>query len=124
MTILDSVDGMSIATKLVWERWGKLALRKTWMSLQSADGSLNNLIGVVEDITVESCGIEYEHTFSIVDFQVNTIYKVILGQTFKLQLKKLQDWGFNYLYLRQETSITRFNLKNHSYRNVTALPVK
>ena len=36
----------------------------------------------------------------------------------------LQDWDFGYMYLRQETSITRVNLKNHSYRNVTALPIE
>ena len=94
------------------------------MNLQLADGSLNNPIGIVEDITMESCGIEYKHTFSIVDFGVNTNYKIILGQTFMCQFKMLQDWGFDYLYLRQETSITRVNLKNHSYRNVTALPIE
>ena len=124
MAILDSGAGISIATKPVWERWGKPTLRKTQMNLQLADGSLNNSIGIVEDITVESCGIEYEHTFAIVDFGVNTNYKVILGQTFLRQFKMLQDWGFDYLYLRQETSITRVNLKNHSYRNVMALPIE
>ena len=40
------------------------------MNLQLADGSLNNPIGIVEAIIVESCGIEYEHTFAIVDFGV------------------------------------------------------
>ena len=94
------------------------------MSLQLADGSLNNPIGIVEDITMESCGIEYEHTFSIVDFGVNTNYEVILYQPFMCQFKRLEDGGFYYLYIGQETSITRFNLKNHSYRNVMPLPTK
>ena len=79
MAILDSGVGISIATKLVWEKWGKPTLHKTRMNLQLADGSLNNPIGIVEAITVESCGIEYEHTFAIVDFGVNTNYEVILG---------------------------------------------
>ena len=82
MVILDSGSGISIAPKWVWERWGKPALHKTQMNLQLADGSLNNPIGIVEDIIVESCGIEYEHTFAIVDFGVSTNSEVILGQTF------------------------------------------
>ena len=94
------------------------------MSLQLVDGSLNNTIEIVEDITMESCGIEYEHTFAIVDFGVNTNYKVILGQTFMRQFKMLQDWGFDYLYLRQETYVTSINPKNHSYRNVMTLPIE
>ena len=74
MAILDSGVGISIATKRVWERWGKPTLRKTRMNLQLADGSLNNPIGIVEDITVESCGIEYENSFSIFYFGENTNY--------------------------------------------------
>ena len=100
MAILNSGAGISITTKPMWERWGKPTLRKTKMNLQLANGSLNNPIEIVEDITVESCGTEYEHTFAIVDFGANTNYKVILGQTFMCQFKMLQDWGFECLYIR------------------------
>ena len=124
MAMLDSGVGISIATKLVWIKWGKPTLYKVCMSLQLADGSLNTPLGLVEDITVESCGIQYSHTFAIVDFGESTNYEVILGRPFMRQFKMLQDWGFDYLYLRQETSVTRVNLKNHSYRNVIALPVE
>ena len=48
---------------------------------------------------VTSCGIEFEHTFAIVDFGKNTNYKVILGRPFMKQFKMVQDWGYNYLYL-------------------------
>ena len=63
----------------MWERWGKPNLCKTKMILQLVDGIIYNPIGIVEDITMESCGIEYEHTFATVDFGVNTNNKVILG---------------------------------------------
>ena len=46
------------------------------------DGSLENPIGLLENVTVTSCGIEYEHTFAIVDFGRNTNYEVILGRPF------------------------------------------
>ena len=35
---------------------------------------------------VKSCGIEYEHTFAIVDFGKETDYEVILGRPFMHQL--------------------------------------
>ena len=48
---------------------------------------------------------------------------VILGQPFMKQFKMVQDWGYSYLYLRHETAITRVNLKNHSHRDVTHMPM-
>ena len=40
------------------------------------------------------------------------------------QLKMIQDWGFNYIYLRQQQAVTRINLSNHSYRDVAKTPVE
>ena len=40
------------------------------------------------------------------------------------QLRMIQDWGYNYLYLHHEMAITRVNLKNHSYRDVMHTPVE
>ena len=80
MAILDSGASISIATtKPMWERWGKPTLHKTQANMQLVGGSLNNPIGIIKDITVESCGIEYEHTFAIVYIKLNTNYEVILG---------------------------------------------
>ena len=36
----------------------------------------------------------------------------------------VQDWGYNYLCLRNETAITQVNLKNHSHRDVTRMPME
>src|SRR5271170_600170 len=36
----------------------------------------------------------------------------------------IQDWGFNYIYLRKQEAITRINLANHSYRDVARTPVE
>ena len=36
----------------------------------------------------------------------------------------IQDWGYNYLYLCHEGVITRVNLRNHAYRDVTHSPVE
>ena len=40
------------------------------------------------------------------------------------QLKMIQDWGYNYIYLRQQEATTRINLQDHSYRDVARTPVE
>ena len=35
----------------------------------------------------------------------------------------LQDWGYDYLYLRHEDVTTRVSLKDHTFRDVTHTPV-
>ena len=35
----------------------------------------------------------------------------------------IQDWGSNFIYLRQQKAITRVNLIDHSYRDVARTPV-
>lgn len=82
LAILDTRAGISIATKEMWIKWEKLALRKTRMELQLADGKMEQPLGMLENMLVESCGVKYEHTFAIVDFGRNPNYEVILGRPF------------------------------------------
>lgn len=89
--ILDSGAGIAIATKATWEQWGKPALRKTRMKLQLADGYIEQLLGLLKRVIVTSCGVEYEHTFVVVDFGKNPNYDIILGRPFMRQLKMGQD---------------------------------
>ena len=35
----------------------------------------------------------------------------------------IQDWGYNYLYLRHDGVTTRVNFTTHEYRDVAKLPV-
>ena len=94
------------------------------MKLQLADGYIEKPIGLLEKVVVSSCGVEYEHTFAVVDFGKNPNYDIILGRPFMRQLKMIQDWGFNFIYLRQPQAITRINLGNHTYRDVAKTPVE
>lgn len=93
------------------------------MNLQLADGKLQNPIGILEDVSLVSCGIEYKHSFAVVDFGREANYELILGRTFMRQFSMVQDWGYDYIYLRHECAITRVNLKNHSYRDVSHMPM-
>ena len=56
--------------------------------------------------------------FAIVDFGKSPKFDIILGRPFMRQLKMIQDWGSNYVYLRQPKAITRINLIDHSYQDV------
>ena len=91
MAILDSGAGVAIATKDVWDAWGNPALRKMRMKLQLADGYIESPIGLLEKVIVTSCGIEYKHTFTVVDFGKKPNYEIILGRPFMRQLKIFQD---------------------------------
>ena len=124
VAIIDSGAGVAIATKNMWEAWGKPALTKTRMKLQLADGFIERPLGLLEKIVVTSYGVEYEHTFAVVDFGKDPNYDIIFDRPFMRQLKMIQDWGFNYIYLRQQEAITRVNLKNHSYKDVAQTPVE
>ena len=90
-TILDSGARVAIATKGIRESWGRLALRKTRMKLQLADGHIERPLGLLKGVVVTSCGVEYEHTFAVVDFGKIPNYEIILGCPFMRQLKMVQD---------------------------------
>ena len=124
LAILDSGAGVATATKRIWESWGKPAIRKTRMKLQLAYGYIEKPIGLLEKVVVSSCGVEYEHTFAIVDFGKSPNYDIIFGRPFMRQLKMIQDWGFNYIYLRKQQAVTHINLSDHSYRDVARTPVE
>ena len=93
LAIVDSGAWVGIATKGIWESWGRPALRRTRMKLQLADGHIEKPIGLLEKVVVvTSCGVEYEHTFVVgVDFGKRQNYGIILGRPFRRQLKMIQD---------------------------------
>ena len=85
----DSGAKIAIATKSVWEAWGKPAICKTRLKLQLADGHLEQPLGLLEDTPFTICGIQFIHTFAVVDFGTKTAYDIILGQPFMRQLKMI-----------------------------------
>ena len=71
-------------------------------------------LGLLEKVVVTSCGIEYEHTFAVVDFGKEPNYEIILGRPFMRQMKMIQDWGYEFIYLCQPSATTCISLKDHS----------
>ena len=91
------------------------------MQLQLADGTLAKPLGMLEHVSVTGCGISFMHTFAIVDFSKNPNYEVILGRPFMRQMLVVQDWGYNYLYLRHDGVTMRVNLSTHEFIDVAKL---
>ena len=86
LAILDSGAGVAIATKKIWESWGRPVLRETRMTLQLANG-YRKTARAAEGIVVTSCGVEYQHTFAVVDFGKSPNYDIILRRPFMNNLK-------------------------------------
>ena len=61
------------------------------MKLQLADGYIERPIRLLEKVVVSSCGVEYEHTFAVVDFGKNHNYDIISRHPFMQQLKMIED---------------------------------
>ena len=49
------------------------------MNLQPVDGRLENPIGILENVALTTCGIEYTHSFAVVDFGREANYELIHG---------------------------------------------
>ena len=49
------------------------------MKLQLENGKIKKPLGLLEKVMVTSCGVEYEHTFDVVDFGKSLNYEIILG---------------------------------------------
>ena len=94
------------------------------MNLQLVDDRLENPIGILENVVLTTCRIEYTHSYAMVDFGQEANYELIFGQSFMQEFNMVQDWGYDYIYLRHECAITRVNMKNHSYRDVTHMPME
>lgn len=56
------------------------------MVLQLDNGNLDHPLGSLEDLIVISCGIEYEHTFDVVDFGQDSSYEMNFERSFMPQL--------------------------------------
>ncbi|MCO5563849.1 hypothetical protein L7F22_017498 [Adiantum nelumboides] len=94
------------------------------MKLQLANGYVEKPLGILEQIIVTSCGIDYEHTFAVVDFGKTNNFDIILERPFMRQLKMIQDCGYDQIYLRHKELVTKTNMKDHSYRDVAKTPVQ
>ena len=82
LAILDNGAGVAIATKKIWEAWGKPTLRRTRLKLQLAYGFKESPLGLLKKMVVTYCRIEYKHTFDVVNFGNQSNFEILLGIPF------------------------------------------
>ena len=88
------------------------------------DGHLKLLLGLIEGVSITTCGIKFVYTFVVVDFGKKIAYDIIIGRPFMRQIRLIQDWGSNYLYLQHANAITRASTIDHSYKDVQETPIR
>ena len=69
------------------------------------DGNLEPPLGLLEGVLITTCGIKFIHIFVVVDFGGKIAYGIILLRPFIRQIRMIQDWGSNHLYLRHSNTI-------------------
>lgn len=52
------------------------------MGLQLANGKIKYPLGMIDNVQVKICGIEFKQTFAFINFEQDTNYEVILGWPF------------------------------------------
>ena len=94
------------------------------LKLQLVDGHLEPPLGLLEGVSITTCGIKFIHTFAMVDFGRKIAYHIILGRPLMRQIKIIQDWGNNHLYLRHANAITRVSTIDHVYKDAYETPIR
>ena len=46
------------------------------------------------------------------------------GKVFYEAMQMIEYWGFNYIYLQEEGSITRVDMRNHYFTDIAKTPIK
>ena len=100
-----------------------MAIRRTKMKLHVANGHLAKLMGLLAHVVLSTCGIVFVYTLAIVDFGLKSTYDIILSRPFMRQLKMIQGWGSNHIYLKGKQGATRVEIVDHSYQGVAKIPL-
>ncbi|GJR35767.1 reverse transcriptase domain-containing protein [Tanacetum coccineum] len=74
-----SINLMSLS---VWKKLSLLELTPTCMTLELADRSISQPIGIVEDVDVKVGNFQFPTDFVVVDFDVDPRVPLILGRSF------------------------------------------
>ena len=69
LAILESGVEIAITTRKIWEAWEKLAIQKIRMKLQLADGHLELSLGLLEGVSITTCGIKLYTLFPWLDLE-------------------------------------------------------
>ncbi|GJT54157.1 reverse transcriptase domain-containing protein [Tanacetum coccineum] len=98
----------------VWEKLSLLELTPTCMTLELADRSITQPIGIAEDVYVKVGKFQFSTDFVVVDFDADPRVPLILGKSFLKIGRALIDVYKGGLTLRVEKEAITFNLDQTS----------
>ncbi|GJT89176.1 reverse transcriptase domain-containing protein [Tanacetum coccineum] len=110
LALADLGASINLMPLSVWEKLSLPELTPTCMTLELADRSITQPIGIVEDVYVKVGKFQFPTDFVVVDFDADPRVLLILGRSFLKTGRALIDVYRGELTLRVEKEAITFNL--------------
>ncbi|GJS09416.1 reverse transcriptase domain-containing protein [Tanacetum coccineum] len=114
LTLADLGTSINLMTLSVWKKLSLPELTPTCMTLELADRSITQPIGIAEDVDVKVGKFQFLADFVVVDFDADPRVPLILGRSFLKTGRALIDVYEGELTLRVEKEAITFNLDQTS----------
>ncbi|GJV23912.1 reverse transcriptase domain-containing protein [Tanacetum coccineum] len=114
LALADLGASINLMTLSVWKKLSLPELTPTCMTLELADRSISQPIGIAEDVYVKVGKFQFPADFVVVDFDVDPRVPLILGRSFLKTGRALIDVYKGELTLRVGKEAITFNLDQTS----------
>ncbi|GJY90198.1 reverse transcriptase domain-containing protein [Tanacetum coccineum] len=106
--------GINLMPLFVWEKLSLPELTPTCMTLELADHSITQPIGIAEDVDVKVAKFKFSADFVVIDFDADPRVPLILRRSFLKTGRALIDVYKGELTLRVRKEVVTFNLDQTS----------
>ncbi|GKD76899.1 reverse transcriptase domain-containing protein, partial [Tanacetum coccineum] len=114
LALADLGASINLIPLSVWKKLSLLVLTPTYMTLELADRSISQPIGMAEDVDVKVGKFQFPADFVVVDFDVDPRVPLIIGRSFLKTGRALIDVYEGELTLRVGKEAITFNLDQTS----------
>ncbi|GJV92103.1 reverse transcriptase domain-containing protein [Tanacetum coccineum] len=114
LALADLGASINLMPLSVWKKLSLPELTPTCMTLELADRSITQPIGIAEDVDVKVGKFQFLTDFVVVDFDADSRVPLILGRSFLKTGRSLIDVYEDELTLRVEKEVVTFNLDQTS----------
>ncbi|GJZ46456.1 reverse transcriptase domain-containing protein [Tanacetum coccineum] len=114
LALADLGAGINLMPLSVWEKLSLLELTPTCITLELADRSITQPIGIAEDVYLKVGKFKFSADFVVVDFDADPRVPLILGRSFLKTRRALIDVYKGELTLRVGKEAVTFNLDQTS----------
>ncbi|GKA15569.1 reverse transcriptase domain-containing protein [Tanacetum coccineum] len=114
LALADLSASINLMPLSVWKKLSRLELTPTYMTLELADRSITQPIGIAEDVYLKVGKFKFPADFLVVDFDADPRVPLILGRSFLKTGRALIDVYEGELTLRVGKEAITFNLDQTS----------